>query len=158
MIARDSRNRLAEALRHYVSGRITNDELFAASVSVDRRDREAVAVKMAAWLLYDDLKTHFVENRLPPRSEARREVARWIVFLHSDVEYIWPGSPAAFVNMFHNVVNFLTFGWWWRRTVGKWEQRVENGRYSMWPFSGRAEFEQAINQPKLLAGSSRTKA
>jgi len=158
MIAQDSRNRLAEALRHYASGRIMNDELFAASTSVDRRDRGAVAVMMAAWCLYDDLKAHFVENRLPPNSEARREVARWIVFLHSDVEYLWPGSPGMLVNVFHSFINFLTFGRWWKRTIGRWEQQLGNGDYSVWPFSGRAEFEQAVKQPKLLAGSSRTKA
>lgn len=158
MIARDSRNRLAEALRHYVSGRITNDELFTASASVDPRDPGVEAVKWASWMLYDDLKEHFVENSLPSHSAARREVARWIVFLHSDEEYLWPGSPGSLVNVFHNVANFLTFGWWWKRMVKKWEQRVGNGDYSMWPFSGRAEFERATKQPRLLPGSTRTKA
>lgn len=56
MVDRESRNRLAGALRHYVSGQITNDELDA--VVVDWRDRGAVAVSQMAWYLYDDCYTH----------------------------------------------------------------------------------------------------
>lgn len=77
MIHRDSRNRLAEALRHYVSGRITNDEL--DDVEVDWRDRGAVAVKQMAWQLYDDLRTHYVEGELGRGSQGRKN--------HSSVDH-----------------------------------------------------------------------
>ena len=56
MIHRESRDRLAEALRQYVSGRITNDDL--DSVDVDWRDRGAIAIQCMAWQLYDDMRTH----------------------------------------------------------------------------------------------------
>jgi len=56
MVDRLSRDKLAEALRQYVSGRITNDTL--DDIKVDKKDHGAVAVKEAAWYLYDDLHEH----------------------------------------------------------------------------------------------------
>ncbi len=53
MIDRPSRDKLAEALRQYVSGRITNDTL--DDIKVDERDNGAVAVKEA---VYNDLHEH----------------------------------------------------------------------------------------------------
>ena len=79
MIHRESRDRLAEALRQYVSGRITNDEL--DDVEIDWRDRGAIAVKEMAWQLYDDMRTHYVEGDLGKCSEGRRTIARWVIFL-----------------------------------------------------------------------------
>ncbi|MGZ5567444.1 MAG: hypothetical protein ACXWKG_10545 [Limisphaerales bacterium] len=54
MIHRASRDKLATALRQYVSGRITNDDL--DDIDVDWRDRAAVAVKERSWSLYDDIQ------------------------------------------------------------------------------------------------------
>ena len=56
MIHRESRDRLAEALRHYVSGQITNFKL--DTVKIDKRDRGAYAVSEATWGLYDDMSKH----------------------------------------------------------------------------------------------------
>ena len=44
MIDRKGRDRLALALRRYVVGRITNDDL--EETEIDQRDRGAVAVKL----------------------------------------------------------------------------------------------------------------
>ena len=74
MIHRESRDNLAQALRQYVSGRITNDDL--ANISVDWRDRAAVAVEKMAWTLYDDIQTHYVEGRWSRNSGGRRTIAR----------------------------------------------------------------------------------
>ena len=52
MIDRPSRNKLATAIRQYVSGRITNDNL--DDIEIDWRDSGALAVKERAWSLYDD--------------------------------------------------------------------------------------------------------
>lgn len=61
MIDRASRDRLATALRRYVSGRSTNDDL--DRVDVDWRDRGAIAVKDRAWCLYDDTDQHRATGR-----------------------------------------------------------------------------------------------
>jgi len=86
MISRDSRNNLALALRQYASRIATNDDL--DSVTVDRRDRGAVAIKDAAWFLYDDLYTHKATGRNTLDSEQKNGIARCVLFLHSDEEYV----------------------------------------------------------------------
>ena len=154
MIHRDSRNRLAEALRQYVSGRITNDDLDA--VRVDWRDRGAVAVKQMAWGMYSDVRTHYVGKHIPRHSDIRRIVARWIVFLHSDEEYLWP--EYSFIRIINWPMNLLTFGWWERRKKKRWEEFLEAGDFSAWPFASRAKLKHALKRPKLLAGSPRPRA
>jgi hypothetical protein len=88
MIHRQSRRRLALALRRYAATRITNVQL--DEIDVDWRDRGAVAVKEMAWGLYDDLYTHKAVGRHALNRDVRRMVARWVVFLMSDEEYLWP--------------------------------------------------------------------
>jgi hypothetical protein len=55
MICRQSRDQLAIALRRYVAGRISNDDL--DGIVVDWSDRGAFAVKQADWALYSDIAT-----------------------------------------------------------------------------------------------------
>ena len=150
MIDRASRSRLAEALRHYVTGRITNDQL--DGVEVDWRDRGAVAVQQMAWRLYDDLSVHYVEDRLPPHSEGRTAVARWILFLHSGEEYLWPDY--SFIQIVNWPMNLLTLGLWesWKRR--RWEQFLEAGDFDAWPFRQRSALDRAVARPRLLAGRS----
>jgi len=148
MIHRDSRDRLAESLRRYVSGRITNDDL--DDVEVDWRDRGAVAVKEMAWQLYDDLRNHYVEDSLPRGSEDRRTVARWITFLQSDQEYIWP--QYSFIETVNSPLNFLTFGWWKKRKERRWEEFCEAGDFGVWPFTKREDLERELARPKFMSG------
>ena len=146
MIHRDSRDRLAEALRQYVSGRISNDQL--DEVEVDWRDRGAAAVKGMAWRLYDDHRNHFVEGTIPRGSEARKTIARWVTFLHSDVEYLWP--EYSFIQIVNWPMNLLTFGWWERMKRRRWEQFLEAGDFQVWPFCRREELSAVLRNPRLL--------
>jgi hypothetical protein len=148
VIHRDSRNRLGEALRHYVSGLITNDDL--DDVEVDWRDRGAIAVKQMAWQLYDDLRTHYVEGELGRGSEGRKAIARWIIFLQSDREYLWP--EYSFIQVVNWPLNLLTLGWWEKMKKNRWEQFLEAGDFDVWPFCSREELEAVVCQPKLLSG------
>lgn len=151
MIHRESRDRLAEALRQYVSGRITNDALDA--VDVDWRDRGAVAVKELAWFLYDDTRRHFVEGRVPKGSKQRRTIATWIMFLHSDTEYLWP--EYSFIQFMKWPMNILTLGWWGKHQERRWMEFLEAGDIEAWPFCSRLELERVAKRPRLLAGGSR---
>ena len=147
MIDRQSRDRLAAALRHYVSGQISNDDL--DDVEVDWRDRGAVAVKQMAWRLYDDTRNHRVGSALPRGTDGRRMVARWIAFLYSNREYLWP--EYSFVQIVNWPMNLVTFGWWERMKRKKWEQFLESGDFSAWPFCSRQELEEVRRMPHLLA-------
>ncbi|MEA3207697.1 MAG: hypothetical protein QOE70_754 [Chthoniobacter sp.] len=147
MIDRPSRNRLAEALRQYVSGVLTNDDL--DDVAVDWRDRGAVAVKGRAWGLYDDNYPHRATGRHYLGKPARHEIGRWILFLHSDLEYTWPDFD--FMQIVNWPINVLTFGWWERRKGKRFCEFTAAGDFDVWPFASHADHERALEQPRLLA-------
>lgn len=147
MIHRESRNNLAEALRHYVSGQITNDNL--DDIEVDWRDRGAIAVKDIAWGLYDDLSEHKATETHYLNKDARHEIAKWIIFLHSDQEYIWP--EYSFMQIVNWPMNILTFGWWEKMKEKRWQEFQEAGDHEAWPFSSKEELEKFRRKPKLLS-------
>lgn len=148
MICRQSRDRLALALRRYLAGRISNDDLDC--VHVDWRDRGAVAVKWMAWGLYSDTTRHHATGRYVISREARRIVVRSIVFLHGDREYLWPDySP---VQIYNWPLNMLTFGWWERRKKIRRQEFEQAGDFSVWPFTAMTDLEYVIRRPRYLAG------
>lgn len=150
MINRLSRDHLAEALRHYVAGRITNYEL--DEVDVDWRDRGAGMVQDRAWCLYDDVPQHRATGRHHLSKPARDEIARWILFLHSDLEYIWP--EFTFKQVVNWPMNLITFGWWERCKQRRFEEFATAGDFSVWPFVSRTDYERALARPRYLARSS----
>lgn len=151
MICRQSRDQLALALRQYVSGRISNDDL--DSISVDWRDRGAVAIKEMAWALYDDNKNHYATGRYAIGRGDRHTIAQWIVFLHSDKEYVWPSYSFIQVNSW--LINMLTLGWWGQRVTARRKEFEEAGDYAAWPFVTMADLEELRRQPKYFVGRSR---
>jgi len=148
MICEQSRNRLALALRRYVAERIYNDTL--DEVEVDWRDRGAVAVKQAAWTLYDDTKSHYAKDRHKISSSDRRIIARWIMFLHSRNEYLWP--EYSLVQIVNWPMDALTFGWWERRKARRRREFKEAGEFSAWPFIANADLTDAARRPRYLSG------
>lgn len=149
MIDRPSRDRLALGLRQYLSGRIHNDEL--DGIDVDWRDRGAIAVKESSWCLYSDHIQHFATGEHAFPAEARREIARWILFLYSDQEYLWP--EYSLVRFENKLANLLTLGWWQRREDRRWKEFCECGDFSCWPFQSHNELKRALASPRLLSGS-----
>jgi hypothetical protein len=149
MIHKPSRDALALALRRFAAGRIHNDAL--DEIDVDWRDRGAVAVKEAACHLYSDTRQHYAagKDRLP--RETRRIVARWIVFLHSRREYLWP--EYSFIQIVNWPVNLLTFGWWERRKEARWKEFQEAGDFEAWPFIRAAELGRAVRRPRFFTGA-----
>jgi len=151
MICEHSRDRLALALRRYVAGRISNDDL--DSIQVDWRDRGAVAVKRMAWRLYDDNRHHFAKGRHAIGRGSKRIIAKWIVFLHSDKEYLWPDY--SFIQFSNWPLNLLTFGWWERRKSLRRKEFEEAGDFAAWPFVAMADLDDASQRPRYLAGHRR---
>jgi hypothetical protein len=146
MIDRNSRDRLALGLRRYVSGRISNDDLDV--VRVDWRDRGAVAIKEMAWALYDDNYNHRAIGRHALHKEGKREIAKWILFLHSDREYLWP--EYTFIQIYNWPLNLLTFGWWERQKMHHFQEFCEAGDFSCWPFLTARELAEARATPRFL--------
>ena len=148
MVDRSSRDKLAEALRQYVSGRITNDTL--DDIKVDKKDHGAVAVKEASWYLYDDLHEHKAVESFYIDNKGRKEIARWIVFLQSDEEYIWPK-----MSILGFILSMLTFGLYRKMQQKRWKKV---GDLSVWPFGSKNDLNKAIVKPKLLAGKAHNKS
>jgi hypothetical protein len=149
MIDRDSRDRLALALRRYASGRIHNDDL--DGTKVDWRDRGAVAVKQMAWNLYSDTYQHYATGKNAVSKTLKRDIARWIVFLHSDREYLWP--EYSFVQVRGLGFDILTFGWRKRVWERRWQEFRDSVDFPCWPFQDARELTGEAAKPRLLAGN-----
>ena len=150
MVDRESRNRLAESLRHLVSGQITNDQ-FETAAWIESDDSVIDTVKWQAWLLYGDLHEHKLTGSDAVSKSDRRVVARFILFLQSDLEYEWPRHPYdGVVGVVARVLSYvLSFGAIPRHVDKRWKAA---GDFDVWPFLRREEYEDALADPKLLRG------
>ena len=147
MIDRASRNKLAETLRQYVSGRITNDTL--DDLDINNEDYGVQAVKDAAWFLYDDLYEHKAVGRNRIKKDDRHEISKWIVFLQSDEEYLWP-KPS----IFKGLISILTFGLYKNNDSND----LNDGDEEAWPFFKNENLKSALAKPKLFAGNAHNKS
>jgi len=84
----------------------------------------------------------------------RSDVARWILFLQTDLEYHWPAGPLDQFGCYNWPMNLLTLGWWERRKEGQLRAWERHGDSSVWPFLTREEFAGACRAPTFLVGSS----
>ena len=138
MIDRISRNKLAETLRQFVSGRITNDTL--NDLEINTRDDGVKAIKDAAWFLYDDMYEHKAIGKNRIEKDNRHEVSKWIVFLQSDEEYLWPK-----LSLLQIVISILT--------LGLYKFIISNdGEKEAWPFFTNESLQNALKEPKLFNG------
>ncbi|WP_428740105.1 hypothetical protein, partial [Sulfurimonas sp.] len=92
MVDLSTRTEFAEQIRHLVSGQISNDEFEdRLPESKDKAIREIFW--NGVWGLYDDLKEHKLRGPFRIDKKYRGDIARWILFLKSDLEYEWPPYP-----------------------------------------------------------------
>ncbi len=150
MIDREARDSLAQETRHLVVGLTTNDEYrdrrpWSSDPAVDEVHMHGV------WQLYDDLHEHKLMGDYAVTKEGRREVARWILFLKSDLEYEWPNfSPL--IDILIMLGSLFTLG-----LLGRliFSLSSLDGDTSVWPFYRRADFEAALSRPPYFRGKSR---
>lgn len=170
-VDRDARRAMALLVRRLISRRIDNFEFDdGAGALLDSRDPALHGAYLWCWGLYDDFKRHRIE-RLPP--ELRREAARIVVFLRTDLAYCWvekrarrmgtawwafvaDGLAWLLVGLKLPVVGILAAA---VRLVGFYtpdlvapRTGVEEDRDEAWPFADRAELTAAIAAPTYLAG------
>ena len=107
-----------------------------------------------AWNLYDDTNCHYAKGRHAINSDAKRIIAKWIVFLHGDKEYLWPDY--SFIQIKNWPLNVLTFGWWERRKYVRRKEFEEAGDFAAWPFISIADLNDAARRPRYLTGHRRT--
>lgn len=141
-----ARRKYARLLRSLVTGRITNFEYEdRVNKTVDfQNDRAIWAVYRYAWYLYDDLHTCRLTGPNALTKEARREVAKWLLFLYTDLEYQWPSFKQRFSSLLFKL------------SAGKVGANLNNqsGDAELWPFFTREEFSKTITGPLHFIGPS----
>ena len=147
MIDREVRRHVAELLRHLLSGQITTDE-FEAALPKTSQDRGVIAVSREAWYLYSDLWEYRLTGTDKVTADVRRHVARWIAFLHSDLEYEWPAQSLG-VRLLASVARLLSFGLLRQRAR---EAYTYAGEPKVWPFRTPEHYDQAVQSPKYFGG------
>ncbi len=139
-----SRRAAAELLRQFASGRLTNDEF--EERWPESRDPALSAVREAAWFLYSDLRAHSLTgtSRLP--FAVRRQVARWALFLHSDLAYEWPVATRT-ETLARSIAGLLTMG----VATRLWKTALQVSEDAeVWPFFRRVDLRRALRAPRLL--------
>jgi len=152
VIDRDARNRLAEGIRYLGAGIISNVEFEESAMSCSADPAVRAVFLGGPWFLYHDLMRYRLkgENRLNPA--VRREAARWILFLKTDLPYEWPVEPRSLVgSLVWIVVNLVTVGLCARSAERRFAQ---SGDIAVWPFVRRSDYEASLTRPPYLAKSS----
>ena len=156
MIDPVARDRAAQLLRDFVSGQISNDQF--EDNQPPSADSAIEAIWKTAWVFYNDSYEHRLVDRHRLTADMRRICARWIIFLHSDVEYAWPEIPLPGIDPATRIEEGF-----WRRLVetGSGSLRPEiakqflaAGHYPVWPFSSVKDYREALRKPRLMAGVS----
>ena len=146
MIDREARDKTAEVLRQFISGQLTNFEFENKMPS--SKDAVIWAIEDSMWCFYDDFQKHKMKGDWALPKETKNIMSRWVMFLHTNEEYKWPGVRYAGVRP-------LKHGWL-SRLFGKPQKELNfmlTGSYSVWPFINVESYQDALQNPKLLSGS-----
>lgn len=145
MVDRKARDGYAELLRHFAAGRVLNWHYEdAADKYIKSSDRAIVKVFWAVWPAYCDIRKHFLTGKDQLNAKGRNVVARYVLFLYSDLEYEWPVQSR---------------GRFWARvlTLGAWGLLKPlpacGGDKDVWPFFRRSDLERVVARPRLLGGA-----
>ena len=148
---RNQRNILAENLRHYLSGTITNFEFMDKIEPIyPTNDKGIHAIESEFWFCYDDLREHKNLGKDKLTDETEKHIKRFILFLKSDNEYEW--NDPKFPNPIKWLLNLMTFGIYPKKSEEKESENIELGDERVWPFFRQTEFEKEINEPKYMSG------
>ena len=146
MIDRNARKLAAENVRHFVNGGITNFELEESQPNTE--DKAVLAIYDSLWLFYDDFRTHKLvsEHALP--ESTKKAMARWLMFLYTDQEYVWPAIayPGA-RPLEHGLLSKIL------RRPAKESSFMRQGSYEFWPFISEQAYLQAKQNPCLLSST-----
>ena len=155
MIDRAARNRLAAGIRHLAAGIVTNDEFEDKALSRSADLAIEAVFSGGPWMLYHDIMRYRLRgaDRLNPR--VRREAARWILFLKSDLPYEWPVQRRGILATIAWILRcLLTLGYCANAAQRRFEK---HGNISVWPFIRRSDFDVAVGNPVYLAKPSNTR-
>jgi hypothetical protein len=156
MIDHAARDQLSRNLRRLVSGKISNDQ-FEEGIPTTEDSAIAACADMAG-LLYSDLKEHRLVGRNSIGPSDRREVLRWILFLDSEFEYLWPRMRLPGLQPLRLVSPAATRWLHWPNAISPSQaaEFLASGDHTAWPFISRSEYRHALRNPRRLAGKPKS--
>ena len=152
MIDQDQRTRLALLLRRLASGQLPApdfEDLYYDLQSAHPTDSAVREIAYFGWTLFGDWDDRLTGRRAIDR-DARRTIARCVLFLRTAREYPWPAHPPAFT--WRDLVSVVTFGLvTWRHPDWKlWLQAVD---HTVWPFAKVGDLAETTRSWPFDSGS-----
>jgi len=176
MVDKERRRKLAFHLRHLAVGVISNDEFeeyitdevtfgwlpeqYYRSKEVKFDDPIIRPMLELSWCLYSDLKEHKLKGDNKLTDEQVKDIARFVLFLHSEIEYEWPyldpTNPLIRFSFKNLLLSVLTLGQHYQKKQAERQQQFDkfssSGDMDYWPFISKEQYEtQLVHQP-FLAG------
>lgn len=174
MVDKERRKKLAYHLRHLSIGLITNDE-FENYITDDvtfgwlpeqyYRAKEAKCDDLIirpmlelSWCLYSDLKEYKLIGKSKLNDNQLKDIARYILFLHSENEYEWkyidPTNPLIRFSFKDILLSVLTFGKHYRDRLteknNEYSEMEKTKGYEFWPFINKIQFEKQLKENPFL--------
>ena len=149
MVDRVARRELAELLRQLTAGHITNDEFERRAPRPSADPAIQAICRDGAWFLYDDLHEHRLVGKYRVDGRVRSDVARWVLFLETDIEYQWPIPPVPW-RLVLVATSLATLGL--LAVIMRWRNRRDPDS-AVWPFRTVAAYESALRRPPYLNGA-----
>jgi hypothetical protein len=136
----------AEAARRFVAGQISNIEFENRTPS--SKDPAIWAIEDTLWCFYDDFEEHALRDKWEVPEETRKLMNRWVAFLYSQEEYLWP-------KISYPGVRPLEIGFWGRLFNRHIQQQefMSVGDFNYWPFINKESFQNANSSPVLLSAT-----
>lgn len=149
MIDRRARTRLAERLRHLASGAITNFEFDGRQTAT--KDRAVGEIEwLLAWPTYDDTYEHRLDGRHALTLGMRRDFARAVLFLKTDLPH--PRErPSAVSRVWRHMKRML------RDREIETTDLADEGDRRVWPFWSQADYRAALKSPVYLGAKRSSK-
>ena len=175
MVDKERRKKLALHLRHLAVGQITNDdfekrimddvsngwlpEQYYRAKDVPNDDPIIRPMLELCWCLYNDTEQHKLTGRHQLTSEQLKDIARFILFLHSDIEYSWPyldpTNPLIRFSFKDLLLSVLTLGQHYRNKMAvrqkQFDEFKSTGDYDYWPFINKDQFEEQLKYQPFLS-------
>ncbi len=159
---RPDRIKLAEAMRQFASGTITNRELEKRAVRIGFETDTIFEMTKFTWLYYDEFSKYRLRGRFKLDKTNRQLFARCILFLRSNHEYDLPSftqaDPSRLKILILNLKCRLTSDLSAKARLDKLnsdKNKIELAIHDrFWPFSTRQDYNEALKHPVYLAGAA----
>ncbi|MFD2890447.1 hypothetical protein ACFS5J_00250 [Flavobacterium chuncheonense] len=162
-------------MRHLSIGLITNDEFedyITDDVTFGWLPEQYYRAKEAklddaiirpmlelSWCLYSDLKEHKLKDQYKLDEKQLKDIARFILFLHSDNEYEWsyidPTNPFIRFSFKDIILSVITFGQHYKDKRNEREKEFAEmqkmGDFDYWPFISKERYEEQLKSQPFLS-------